>query len=67
MYDAYTRIFSRCGLEFQFIEADPGAIGGSGTHEFMVIADSGEAAIAYCDGCAQTCALTEYEVEEGTQ
>jgi len=51
MYDAYTRIFSRCGLEFRPVEADPGAIGGSGTHEFMVIADSGEAAIAYCDGC----------------
>jgi prolyl-tRNA synthetase len=51
MYDAYTRIFSRCGLEFRPVEADPGAIGGSGTHEFMVIADSGEAAIAYCDSC----------------
>ena len=51
MYDAYSRIFSRCGLEFRPVEADPGAIGGSGTHEFMVIADSGEAAIAYCDDC----------------
>ena len=51
MYDAYSQIFSRCGLEFRPVEADPGAIGGSGTHEFMVIADSGEAAIAYCDGC----------------
>ena len=51
MYDAYSRIFTRCGLEFRPVEADPGAIGGSGTHEFMVIADSGEAAIAYCDSC----------------
>ena len=51
MYDAYSQIFSRCGLEFRPVEADPGAIGGSGTHEFMVIADSGEAAIAYFDGC----------------
>ena len=51
MYDAYSQIFSRCGLEFRPVEADPGAIGGSGTHEFMVIADSGEAAIAYCEGC----------------
>ena len=51
MYDAYSQIFSRCGLEFRPVEADPGAIGGSGTREFMVIADSGEAAIAYCDGC----------------
>ena len=51
MYDAYTRIFTRCGLTFRPVEADPGAIGGSGTHEFMVLADSGEAAIAYCDKC----------------
>ena len=51
MYDAYTRIFTRCGLTFRPVEADPGAIGGSGTHEFMVLADSGEAAIAYCDSC----------------
>ena len=51
MYDAYTRIFTRCGLTFRPVEADPGAIGGSGTHEFMVLADSGEAAIAYCEKC----------------
>lgn len=51
MYDAYTNIFTRCGLKFRAVEADSGAIGGSNTHEFMVIADSGEAAIVYCDGC----------------
>ena len=51
MYDAYTQIFTRCGLTFRPVEADPGAIGGSGTHEFMVLADSGEAAIAYCESC----------------
>ena len=51
MYDAYTAIFTRCGLTFRPVEADPGAIGGSGTHEFMVLADSGEAAIAYCESC----------------
>ncbi|WP_418790192.1 proline--tRNA ligase [Phosphitispora sp. TUW77] len=52
MYDAYIRIFTRCGLRFRPVEADPGAIGGSGgTHEFMVVADSGEAAIVYCDTC----------------
>ena len=51
MYDAYTQIFTRCGLTFRPVEADPGAIGGSGTHEFVVLADSGEAAIAYCDSC----------------
>ncbi|WP_434511647.1 proline--tRNA ligase [Desulfitobacterium sp. AusDCA] len=52
MYDAYTRIFSRCGLTFRPVEADAGAIGGSGgTHEFMVLADSGEAAVVYCPDC----------------
>lgn len=51
MYDAYTRIFNRCGLTFRPVEADSGAIGGSGSHEFMVIADSGEAEIVYCNSC----------------
>jgi prolyl-tRNA synthetase len=51
MYEAYTRIFGRCGLKFRPVEADSGAIGGSATHEFMVIADSGEAAIVYCADC----------------
>lgn len=51
MYDAYSRIFTRCGLTFRAVEADSGAIGGSGSHEFMVIADSGEAAIVYCGSC----------------
>ncbi|MBP2650255.1 MAG: Prolyl-tRNA synthetase [Firmicutes bacterium] len=51
MYDAYTKIFTRCGLEFRPVEADSGAIGGSGSHEFMVLADSGEAAIVYCQKC----------------
>ena len=51
MYDAYTRIFTRCGLNFRPVEADSGAIGGSGSHEFMVIADSGEAEIVFCNDC----------------
>lgn len=51
MYDAYTRIFTRCRLTFRPVEADSGAIGGSGSHEFMVIADSGEAEIVYCNEC----------------
>lgn len=51
MYDAYTRIFTRCGLGFRPVEADSGAIGGSGSHEFMVIADSGEASIVFCPEC----------------
>ncbi|MCY1351898.1 Proline--tRNA ligase [compost metagenome] len=48
MYDAYVRIFSRFGLEFRAVAADNGAIGGSGSHEFHVIADTGEDAIVYC-------------------
>ena len=51
MYDAYTNIFTRCGLNFRPVEADSGAIGGSGSHEFMVIADSGEAEIVLCTSC----------------
>jgi prolyl-tRNA synthetase len=48
MYDAYVRVFTRLGLEFRAVAADNGAIGGSGSHEFHVIADTGEDAIAYC-------------------
>ncbi len=51
MYDVYTRIFTRCGLHFRPVVADSGAIGGSGSHEFEVIADSGEADIVYCKDC----------------
>lgn len=51
MHEAYTNIFSRCGLQFRPVEADSGAIGGSSTHEFMVLAESGEAAILYCSKC----------------
>ena len=51
MYDAYTRIFTRCGLTSRPVEADSGAIGGSGTHEFMAIAEAGEADIVYCTKC----------------
>jgi prolyl-tRNA synthetase len=51
MYDAYTRIFRRCGLEFRAVEADTGAIGGSLSHEFQVLADSGEDSIVSCDKC----------------
>lgn len=50
MYDAYVRIFSRLGLRFRAVEADTGAIGGSASHEFHVLADSGEDAIAFSDG-----------------
>jgi prolyl-tRNA synthetase len=49
MYDAYTRIFTRIGLEFRAVQADGGSIGGSTTHEFHVLADSGEDAIVFSD------------------
>src|SRR5436190_21100802 len=48
MYDAYVRIFTRLGLKFRPVRADTGQIGGSASHEFQVLADSGEDAIAYC-------------------
>jgi prolyl-tRNA synthetase len=50
MFDAYTRMFTRMGLEFRYVQADSGAIGGSTSHEFQVLADSGEDAIAFSDG-----------------
>ncbi len=48
MYETYTRIFTRLGLKFRVVAADPGAIGGSLSHEFHVLADSGEDVIAFC-------------------
>jgi prolyl-tRNA synthetase len=48
MYDAYTSVFNRFGLQFRAVAADNGAIGGSGSHEFHVIADTGEDALVYC-------------------
>lgn len=51
MYDAYMRIFERMGLKFRAVEADSGSIGGSFSHEFMVLADTGEDTIAACTAC----------------
>lgn len=51
MYDAYTRVFSRMGLDFRPVEADNGAIGGGHSHEFTVLAEAGESNIAYCTKC----------------
>ena len=51
MYAAYQRIFSRCGLDFRPVEADTGAIGGSRSHEFQVLAETGEDTIVACDQC----------------
>ena len=52
MQQAYYNIFSRLGLDFRVVEADSGAIGGSGSREFMVLADSGEDTIAICNSCS---------------
>ena len=51
MYAAYTRIFSRCGLNCVAVEAESGPIGGDASHEFMVLADTGEDAVLYCPDC----------------
>ena len=51
MYDAYTRIFARCGLKAFPVEADTGVIGGNYSHEFMVPAETGENDVAYCEAC----------------
>ena len=55
MHDAYCRIFDRLGLRFRAVTADTGAIGGSSSHEFHVLADSGEDAIAFCPGFGLCC------------
>ena len=51
MYDAYTRVFARCGLQAFPVEADTGVIGGNYSHEFMVPADTGENEVAFCEAC----------------
>lgn len=66
MYDAYNRIFTRCGLDFRPVEADAGAIGGEGgTHEFMALADIGEDTIATCTHCDYAANLEKAEAGEG--
>lgn len=62
MYNAYKRIFTRIGLNFRPVEADAGAIGGKGTHEFMALSDIGEDTIAYCDSCDYAANLEKAEV-----
>ncbi|MBL0226465.1 MAG: proline--tRNA ligase [Geobacteraceae bacterium] len=62
MFNAYVRIFERCGLNFRAVEADTGSIGGSSSHEFMVLADSGEDAIVSCDSCRYAANVEKAEV-----
>jgi prolyl-tRNA synthetase len=63
MYQAYRRIFARCGLNFRAVEADSGAIGGSFSHEFMVLADSGEDAIVSCNSCEYAANVEKAELK----
>jgi len=62
MYDAYVRIFERMGLNFRIVEADSGSIGGSFSHEFMVLAETGEDEIAVCTSCRYAANLEKAEI-----
>ncbi|MBI4828219.1 MAG: proline--tRNA ligase, partial [Nitrospinae bacterium] len=64
MKEAYTAIFTRLGLSFRAVEADTGQIGGSFSHEFMVMADSGEDLIAFCDTCEYAANVEKVELPE---
>ena len=64
MYEAYNRIFQRCGLRFKAVEADTGPIGGSYSHEFMVLADTGEDQIVSCLECDYAANLEKAEIRE---
>ena len=63
MYQTYKRIFSRCGLRFRPVEADTGTIGGSQSHEFQVLAESGEDAIVSCNTCDYAANVEKAEVK----
>lgn len=62
MYEAYRTIFARCGLQFSAVEAESGAIGGSYSQEFMVLADTGEDAIAVCNACRYAANVERAEI-----
>ena len=61
MYEAYKRVFARCGLKAYPVEADTGDIGGKFSHEFHVLADAGEDGIAFCDACGYAANLEKAE------
>ncbi len=63
MYDAYCRIFERLGLKFRAVEADSGPIGGSFSHEFMVLADTGEDVIVACTDCDYAANMEKAEIQ----
>lgn len=61
MWDAYSKVFARCGLKFRAVEADSGPIGGSFSHEFMVLAQTGEDTIVSCDSCSYAANMEKAE------
>jgi prolyl-tRNA synthetase len=61
MVDAYTRIFTRCGLKFKMVEAESGVIGGTFSHEFMVLAETGEETIVSCTHCSYAANIEKAE------
>ena len=63
MYEAYERIFDRCGLVFKVVEAETGTIGGSFSHEFMAVSDVGEDTIVYCKNCSYAANIERAEVK----
>jgi prolyl-tRNA synthetase len=63
MFQTYKRIFTRCGLQFRPVEADTGAIGGSRSHEFQVLAESGEDAIVSCNRCEYAANVQKAEIK----
>ena len=63
MYDAYQRVFKRCGLSFRAVEADTGTIGGSFSHEFMVLAETGEDTLVICRSCAYAANMEKAAVQ----
>lgn len=67
MYQAYCRIFSRCGLKYLAVEAESGPIGGDASHEFMVLAENGEDSVVHCAGCGYAANLERAEIgDRGT-
>jgi prolyl-tRNA synthetase len=64
MYDAYQQIFKRCGLSFRAVEADTGTIGGSFSHEFMVLAETGEDTLAICKECNYAANMEKAAVQQ---
>jgi len=67
MYEAYCRVFDRCGLIYKIVEADCGTIGGTSSHEYMVLSEIGEAGIVYCDKCDYAANIERADVVYASQ